>query len=199
VRGDYTCVYTHDIPFAPSILHVLAAGAYTVRPRYADLRCQSCGKIDERLSLSRGFDVGIKVKSRRDAHQSEDDLHIVDRRLRRILENIPGIEIAFYSIPGNATHCVAIAKRVYLPIAGHPAFECIELCGICGRYRDAIWGSGQYELQERIPMGAVHLESRHGIMPVWFFSSDVANDLMNIVPKVTGLFFEQSGKRIIGP
>jgi len=188
-------IYPRDVPQSvPLFRREDSKGRMEYRPRYQDLVCRECGKLDELVALSRGIDEDISFSIIRDMCLSFENLYIVSDRLRYIVTEIKGSDVTFVPFPSAPGYYVIMPHCLIRPQEGDTAFRLLRKCGECGRYGEIIWGKGVPHIMISAPLGAVCLESSLGIMPILFATDEVARLLKNTRPKLNGFILAPLGR-----
>jgi hypothetical protein len=158
-----------------------------VMDEYQDLVCKKCGKVDEKAALTRGIFPEVVVKSKRPFLASLDDLYLVDQRAREVLSRILPDELDYYPIP-SSQYDVASPKVWLQPEETDPGFRFVRgQCKGCGRPGEVIWGNTAPTIAQTGPCLGVNLESTQGARVVWLVSEDVADQLKEVSPPLTGM------------
>ena len=108
------------------------------RPMYRDLRCDTCGKIDELLALRRGLPVELKIRSKRDFVGSGDDFLLVSRWARDFLTSIGLLGADFVSLPSDPNYFVLVPQVVETDLSTIGYRLIGEPCTGCGRYGEIV-------------------------------------------------------------
>ena len=180
----------HDSVNEPFVLRRMSKGKLVVMDEYQDLACKTCRKVNEKAALSRGIQEEVVVKSKRPFLPAADDFYLVDERGKQIFSSVLPDEIDYYRIP-SSTFYVASAKVWLQPEESDPAYRFLNgRCAECDRAREVYWGK-----LPRVPptivdlkrFVAINLESMQGARETWFVSKDVADELRNVSPRLTGM------------
>lgn len=184
-------ISAHDVATPADIFFYLdKTGKYVVRPRYADLACPACKKIDELEALSRGLDDQIVITTKRNIFPSFEDIKIVDGRTRDILESIDGVEISFFAFPKSPHYYVAMPKTLIQPIPGDEAYRFFKPCKACSRFEQIVFGAGIPTISEGIMFGAIRMESRLAMAPLWFADASIVDQFKAVKPPLAKLVVE---------
>jgi len=178
----------HDVPQPPAVFfHEDEGGKLAPRPQYADLACRVCGKFDELEALSRGVDDKIVIRTKRNIFPSMEDMTIVDRRARAVLESIDGIQLSFFQFPQSPGYHVAVPKLLIQPRSGDQGFRFHPQCKACSRHQQILFGNGLPAIPEGASFGGFGMESRLAMKPILFASEAIAKKLQAITPPLAKL------------
>ena len=182
-------IYPHDASTSVSLFRFEnEQGHMEFWPRYKDLACAECGKIDEDKALQRGLEEKILFSVKRDIFGSFEDLYIVNDRVRSIFDSVCA-DIAYYYFPSVSGYYVAMPRVVYHPQVNDKAFQIYGRCATCRRYSTIGWGSGTPSIPNDVPVGAIHFEHGHGIGLLMYAAEHVIALLSNAQPKLKLVVF----------
>jgi hypothetical protein len=104
-----------------------------LRPEYHALRCEGCGKVDERIALKQGIARTISIKSKFDFVQTSDDVLCFSERMRGVLmENgVDGID--YIDIPGDKNYFIAFPAILVATDIQKANYSISKICTKCGR------------------------------------------------------------------
>lgn len=144
-----------------------------LRPRYADLACPRCKRLDPGQALSRGVDEAVVLRNRRrDLYESFEYLYVMSDRSVQTLRSVTDA-VDYYPIPSTPGYSVAWPKLVIAPDPRSGAFEMDHPCTECGRYNNVVWGRGPILPPSDAAIGAFALASSQGVCLAWFGSQEV--------------------------
>jgi hypothetical protein len=167
-------------------------GKLCVRPRYADLVCRRCGKLDEIQALARGIEEDLEFPESRDFFHSQDHILIVRNDVRVLLLGLASFEVEYFPIPEYPELYAITPRTLVAPDQDSDAFRTIgSSCPACRRATEVVWGPGVPSIPEGPRILAFHLESRLGISPAWFVAGELAAALKSHEPKFSGLILRR--------
>jgi len=114
-------------------------GRLSVRSRYRDLMCRTCGKVDEQAAVARGIGEGFVVQPASDWIGTTDDWICVSERFREHVESMGYGGLVFLPLNSNGYYLLTCDNLVQTDevLAG---FDNRNLCSECGRYAERLVG-----------------------------------------------------------
>src|SRR4051812_12479707 len=115
-------------------------GPLVVRPRYRDLICESCGKLDEIAACQRGIDDDVAVRSRKDFVATFEWLNCVSPKFQQVVRGAGIVGLDFVPIPKSAGFAVIAPRRLVPTDLAKTQMRLIgQPCARCGRYRESCY------------------------------------------------------------
>jgi hypothetical protein len=186
IRGIFM-VFPHDTINSTFVLKRMKDGKLVVMDEYEDLVCKKCGKVDEKAALARGIRSKAVVKSKRPFLGSLDDFYLLDERSKKEFTRILPDELDYYRIP-SSSFFVASAKVWLLPNEADPGFKFEgDRCKACGRPKGVYLGKSPPTIPGEKQFVCINMESRQGARETWIVSKEVANELKEVSPPLTGM------------
>ncbi len=155
----------------------------TLRPAYAAVRCQVCGKLDELKALQMPLQDDIKIRARGDVVLTHDGFLLFSQHLQDVLSDNRVQGVRYLAIPNEDRYRVAI-PTCYLPVDPDTAgFQYAGAkCVACGRYRHGVYVGplkpSYSPPEDNTVMCAPEVFQESGVGRVfWFLVSDLVKSL----------------------
>jgi hypothetical protein len=187
-------ISSHDTINAPFVLRHIKQGKLVVMDEYQDLVCRKCGKVNEKAALTRGIQPEVVVKSKRPYLLSADDFCLVDERGKDAFSRILPNELEYFPIPSSRFYVsrfyVASARVSLHPVDSDPGYRFLSgRCHECGRRKEFYWSDACPTMEPPSRFTSIIFEDRQGGKETWFVTKDVAEQLKNTSPPLTGIAF----------
>lgn len=130
----------------------------SLKSAYADLKCNSCGKVDEFAAIRSNPDLErISIATRRDIICTADDFVCVSSRFVEMCnrEKISGLE--FFPIGRKQPFFLAIPSivlRVSRELAQSVGMKLFDPCDKCGRFRETTFWPSASSICDNVPQAS---------------------------------------------
>lgn len=114
-------------------------GILVVREEYRDLVCQSCGKIDENIAISRGPSSNFIVQTNSDIIATSEDWICVSARFCEQINNLEFGGLRFVSL-ADSKFSIVMPELLVETDETKAGFENHNQCASCGRFGERIIG-----------------------------------------------------------
>ena len=194
---------TRDLP-APSESWLFSErslnGQITTRPKYLQLKCGKCHRIDEYKAVSSGsltLDVPVAAK-KRDVWATDDSQLIVSRRFVQVVDEHLSADLFQFFATDQLDWFVAWPKMVIEVPPDAPVYKPLEFarpgdpfqirgkrCQKCGRFRETTWMPMYFHVPAEVTFAGVRLEHASGMSVTYIVSTLVLSTLLR--EKVRGV------------
>ena len=114
-------------------------GVLVVREEYRDLVCQSCGKIDENIAISRGLSSHFIVETNSDIVATSEDWICVSARFCDEIMKLKFGGLRFIPL-ADSKHSIVMPELLVETDETRAGFENHNQCTSCGRFGERIIG-----------------------------------------------------------
>lgn len=181
------------------MIYELRPGAPSeLRPKYADLRCRECSRVDILKALELGIEKVVRPPAGfPDIGWTNDNICVVSHRAKRAFTSVANLKAKFIKLPGAPGYFVLIPKQIYHPPPTTRRYQGDEpprygesfqirkgRCKTCQRPREVTWIWDWYEIPERVPLAGVVVEMGREC-PISFVINDAVRTALKAA-KITG-------------
>jgi hypothetical protein len=110
-----------------------------LRPKYTDLECKICGKVDEYAALKRGVDRDVRIISETNVVGTDDGFIVFDTSIVASLKAAGVTGVDYDPLPGDSRYSIVLPRhfaRIDLATSG---VSRRNLCKVCGRYQETLY------------------------------------------------------------